>query len=300
LGISYNDYVLWGENRNYGDPDIYTLDLMKKVCNLKKDENIYEKYVENLIPFFKTYPVSFFQSTGFIILLCMAVILALSNKKYKYFLITGSLLIPLLLEFYLFCNDRYGRTHVDIVIFYSVSLILLSFLVSANVEKKTIISVFLVGMGMFILTKDYGYITTDNYYGNNSFRVEQNIARTAIDTISEKKQNLYVISYSEFTGMLRAYDTFEQVETGSLDNLFLLSAFVYPSHNAVLDKYHINNIYEHMCDYYVYYVTSSGKKDVNTILRYLREHYYPDASYCLVESFDNVCIYKFFNNIYSF
>lgn len=292
LGISYNDYIMWNTNRNYGDTDIYTLDLMKQICSFKDKESFAEKYIYSVKDFFKTYPVKFFQISGFIVLLCMIVVLIFSDAPYKPALIAFSLLVPLALEYYLYCNGRYAKTHVDYVIMFSACLFISYFLMSAHINKREMLAVFLAGMSIFLINKDYTYIASVNYYGG-SFSISQGSARKVIDTISADKANLYIIPNSEYTGLLRAFGTFEPIEKGSLDNLFILSSFMYPSHNAVLKNHGIDNIYKHLCDGNVYYVTTEGDANANVTLTYIQEHYKPDAVYEVVNTIDKAKVYKF-------
>ena len=292
MGISYNDYVMWGTNRNYSDPDIYTLALMKRISAIKGEKGIYDKYIKDFSSFFKEYPLKFFKRTEFLIVLSFTIIMAMSNVKHRRLLIAGMYAIPLMLEYYLFCNGRYGQHHVDMVIMFCMSLVALHFLLFAKIRNSTIITMFLIFMGIFVINKDYTYLMTATYYGK-SFDVDQETAREVMDMISADKENLYVVSYSEFLGILRAYDTFETIEAGSLDNVFILSTYMYPSHRAVLEKYNINNIYKHLCDNNVYYITSSGKSDVEVTCTYLQEHYNPNASYKKVNKVNNAVIYKF-------
>ena len=294
LGVSDNDYLMWSEERNYSDPNIYNTYLMERIIDIKDKPGFYDKFIKNISPFFKEYPIKFVQNTGFLIIICLIMILSLSLAKEKKVLSILGILVPLGLEYYLFCNNRYGRDHVDLVIMFSTSLLLLNGLKFARLNKRSIAKAFLIGMGIFILDKDYKYMTVNTYYGK-AFTIEQEEAREVLDRISEDKANLYVVSYSEYSGILRGYDSFETIEPGSLSNLFILTGYMYPSHRAVLDNYGIDNIYKHLCDDNVYYVTTANKSDINVILTYVKEHYNPSAKYEIIETDGKVKYVKFVN-----
>ena len=74
-----------------------------------------------------------------------------------------------------------------------------------------------------------------------------------------------------------------------------MSGYMLPSHRAVLDQRGIENIYEHILDDNVFYATSAKPGNVKTILAYVREHYYPEASLRRIFESGKLAVYHFYD-----
>lgn len=293
LGISYNDYLMW-TNRDYGDPELFTVDRLAAVCEIKDNESFSEKYLENIKPFFEEYPLAYFDLTMFAPVVLLAVLLLFSDAKHKPYILLWPLAISLLLNYYLFCNGRYGRHHVDIALWFCVSIFLSFFLRNAVIDSKKLActGALAVVLTFFCVNKDYTYMTTATYTGTK-FTLTQDEARAAMDLLTGDKDALYVLSNDEYYGLMRAYGALEAVPAGQLDNIFVLSSYMYPSHRSVLDQRGYTNIYQNLCTDNIYYVTSSGSGNASTILSYIQEHYYSTAYYTKIKSMCGIDIYQF-------
>ena len=293
LGISRNDYELWVD-RDYGDPDVLNNELLAEIVSLKDNSGI-KKYTENILNFFREYPVNFIQVNVFFGAVFIAIMLLFSKKKpLNWLKMAYPLVMVMLLEYYMFCNGRYGQHHVEVGIWLAVTMFYIYFMYDNDFGRYSysVLGALAMVLIIFSVKDDFNYITTETYYGN-SFTLSQEEARSVMDIITSDKGNLYILSNDEYYGLMRAYGTFESIPAGRLDNIFVLSAYNYPSHNGVLKAYGYENIYNNMNAPNVYYITSSGTGNAELIKQYVFEHYNQYLNYWLVNSIGSVNIYKF-------
>ena len=294
LGISYNDYRLWSK-RDCSDPDIYTTKLVESIGKIKEEQGI-KKYFINLTDFLKEYPISFIQLNVFFGAVILIVLLCFTKQQLKWLIIAYPLVVIILMEYYLYCNGRYGMHHIDVSMWFAVALFIIYFIYRKTFDKHiySLIGVTSAVIILFSIHNDRDYLISETYDGS-TFSISQKNAREVMDVMTDHKENIYVLSNNEYYGLMRAYDTFESVPVGKLDNIFILSSYAYPSHRVILEKYGINNIYDSLCNENVLYATSHGEGNVRIICTYIQEHYNENAAFKLINTINGVNFYKFYN-----
>ncbi|SEG19188.1 hypothetical protein SAMN04487934_11010 [Eubacterium ruminantium] len=295
LGISRNDYKMW-TNRDYGDPDRLTVDVWENVAKLKDPVNL-STYINGIREFFQVYPLSFFDIKVIpVIIVLIFLFLASDEKSLKKAVPLIFMTCVVLAEyFYLYINGRYNSHHVDTAIFACVAMYMCYFIYELNVKRyQLMISSALIVVLLFNTIKtDKQYMTRETYTGKD-FLIEESAARDVVYELTHDKDSLYVMCNDEYYGLYRAYGVFEVPEKSSLDNVFCLSAYMYPYSTAALEKRNITNIFNNICDDNVYFVTSSGDGKLKVILKYVQEHYYPSADYKEVRKLNGATIYKIY------
>jgi len=313
LGISENDYEMWN-NRDYADSDILTIQLLSDIASIKTSGNGVSTTIidsngastgtstgatsnigfNSLKGYLTEYPLEFLDLNVCAGLLAIwAVMIILLGRK-SWFTIGYSFFVAMLLEYYLYCGGRYGRQHVDVGIFFGMTLFCLYFVEHKRFKvAESSIMVILIAVILIQSVKlDQSYMTTPTYTGTTN-TVDAESAHRVMDILSADKENLYILSNDEYYGLMRGYGAFERVDAGELSNIFILSSYMYPSHNVVLENYGKEHVYEALLDDNVFYATSYGQGNVKTILTYICEHYEENVSYTLVQTIDNIRIYKF-------
>ena len=292
LGVSQNDYIMW-TNRDYGDPTILTVDLMGQVSSIK--ESPLKRLSFTLIrAFFQSYPNKFLEIRVIELIILLILVLFSSDSKRKVLPLLWLAMVVMAEYFYFFLSGRYGRHHIDTAMSTCVAMYLCYYLRGTSLSeiKTYVCSILAVILCLFAVKDNNAYILTDTYTGS-SFSVRESVAKSILETFAEDEESLYILSNDEYYGLMRAYGVFDAPERGELNNIFVLSAYMYPSHRAVLEGRGIENIYEHFCDDNVYYACSASK-NADTILRYLREHYFPKARKVFVENLNGVKVYKYY------
>lgn len=295
LGISRNDYKMW-TNRDYGDPDRLTIEVWENVAKLKEPVTL-GTYIHGIRRFFQYYPLGFMDIKVMPLVLVLIFLLLISDEK------TIKKVVPLAYMtcmvmgeyFYLFINGRYDSHHVDTAIFACVVMYLCYFLYDIRVKRYQLMicnAVILVLLFNIIKT-DKVYLTSETYTGKD-YLITEDEANAVVKELENDKDSLYIMCNDEYYGLYRAFGVFEVPKKGTLDNIFCLSAYMYPYSTAALEKRGINNIFNNICDDNVYFVTSSGDGKLKVITKYVQEHYYPGADYKEVRKLNGATVYKIY------
>ena len=283
-------------NRDYGDPDRLTIEVWENVAKLKEPVTL-GTYIHGIRRFFQYYPLGFMDIKVMPLVLVLIFLLLISDEK------TIKKVVPLAYMtcmvmgeyFYLFINGRYNSHHVDTAIFACVVMYLCYFLYDIRVKRYQLMicnAVILVLLFNIIKT-DKVYLTSETYTGKD-YLITEDEANAVVKELENDKDSLYIMCNDEYYGLYRAFGVFEVPEKGTLDNIFCLSAYMYPYSTAALEKRGISNIFNNICDDNVYFVTSSGDGKLKVITKYVQEHYYPGADYKEVRKLNGATVYKIY------
>lgn len=281
LGITYNDYIMWKDDRNYSDPARFTNEMLESICDLKADD--FSKYFTSFRAFFLKYPQEYLRMNMVFVALPLLFLLLFTDHPQKWHVAAYMFFFSILMDYYLFANGRYGKTHTDVATWFANCMFLCYYLKGSKIKNEYIYPTVLLVFGIFatMIRDDYRYINAGTYTGQEN-TISHDDARYTIDLMSENKQNLYVLSNQEYYGILRGYKPWERIPAGKYSNVFILSGYMQPTSRSVLDRYYIHNIYKHMTDSNVYFISSqlpNDNSDLQILLTYIREHYDPTVYY---------------------
>ena len=296
LGISRADYDEW-VNRDYGDPDLLSVETLAKIVDMKEPVGLSALSLASVTSFLERYPFAFKNVKVIGALIVLLFLLCISRRPRKAVPLLVLFVVIMLEFFYLYINGRYGRNHVDTSIAFAVAMCLCYYLYDADFSRTQaeMASLLLVVMCFWSINTYSSYMTTAAYTGSEP--LSRSAARHTLDALTEGDDDtLYVLSNDEYYGLLHAYGSFESPASGSLNNFFILSGYMNPSLNSVLAQRGIDNVYKHLCDEGVRYVTTSDPGNVDTVLGYLKDNYYPDAASEKTKSVKSAALYKFGND----
>lgn len=288
LGISRNDYEMW-DGRDYSDPDRFTIELMAKVCEMKEAPD------RSLLHYLRLYPVDFFRVRVFVGFIAALGLLFLSEDRKKYLIAGALVLIALGLEYFFFMGGRYGKYHIDYVIFLALAIAVCIRLKDTEIRMETlrVCPALMLILLLFLVNDNYSYYRAETYDGSEN-SVSEGQAKEILQELTQDKDNLYVMSNNEYYGLMRSIGISQTYEPGQLSNIFILSGYMTPTTRKVLDNRGIYNIYlEMLRQSDIYYVTSKNNR-VGTIRKYLRENYCGLANYRLAYSFGSTEVYRFY------
>lgn len=122
-GITEDAYNLW-RHWNFGDPDLFNVETMKKLVSLTSEKALNGELIED---FFDKFPKKYFQTPVFygVLLLIFLGILERKNNKEKYGTWIYEFLLFVGLYLYLFWRGRYDRNHVDVSLWLAVLLVII-------------------------------------------------------------------------------------------------------------------------------------------------------------------------------
>ena len=123
LGITEDAYKLWS-HWNFGDPDLFNTETMKKLVSLTSSKTLNGELIEN---FLDKFPKKYFQTPVFycILLLILLGLLERKNSLEKYGTWIYEIILFMGLYFYLYWQGRYDRNHVDVSLWLAVLLVMI-------------------------------------------------------------------------------------------------------------------------------------------------------------------------------
>lgn len=294
LGISEVDYQMW-MNRDYSDPDIFTMELMQKVVELR--QRYEEENSKSILDFFREYPALFLKETTFWPVFLLLVFYCMSRQKHARLFLTSSIGMLILVNLYFFTIDRYQKHHIDLGIWFLMALIVISCLEATDLSrvKRSILPISMVFLIWFV-QDNYSYMKSNTYYGNDR-KVTAEMAREFLEYASADSEHLYVTSNEENRYAYMGYSVFEQIPKESYRNIYCLADYMYPSHRVSLVNYGVYNIYREMVNNNRIYYFISQDVPINyleTLVSYIQENYNENAFYSCVKQINGVGVYRIF------
>ena len=123
LGITEDAYKLWS-HWNFGDPDLFNIETMKKLVSLTSQKALDGELIDN---FLNKFPKRYFQTPVFycVLLILLLGILERKNSLEKYGTWIYETFLFMGLYFYLYWQGRYDRNHVDVSLWLAVLLVMI-------------------------------------------------------------------------------------------------------------------------------------------------------------------------------
>ena len=300
LGISKNDYAFW-RNLSYDDDDVIDVELMTQIAAMKE---VKAKSIKTIVSgFLKNVPGYFLTINAFYFFAFIAYLFLINKRKNKKLLLLSDVVVVLALYLSLYYSGRYQKQHVDVGIWFGACTYLCVFMerTSYNLKnaKKTIGGAALLTV-LFLCTTFYENLTSSSYYGTDHGQIESaagenDYKKTVLDLFSKDEEHMYTMNGKDGHNIFFWYSTTEVIPKGFYHNIFLMGKSYIPAYNTVLENYDLDNLFRDMGNNEaVYYVsTDSNVGQLEKILIYIQEHYYPEAYYTLVKRADNVNIYRY-------
>lgn len=300
LGISRNDYEMW-VNRDYSDPYLYTTDMMETVIDYKmkdEEENFSEKRI--LFGFFDTYPGAFLDENTFWVFLFMIACICFFRPRYYKLLLALLFSMIFCIFFYFYFVGRYEQHHLDLVVWYTLSLILISYM---RFDKEhncgrlvlSFAAVFIVWWS----SDNWDYMKSNTYYGAN-LEIAREDAKEFLELASGDEDKLYITNNAENWYVYSPYSTFEQIPSGIYHNIYCLADYMFPTHRVTLENFGVYNVYDQIAvrdDIYYFYSRSSGINRLETMLAYIKENYTPQAFYRCIKDVNGIKVYQLYDGL---
>ncbi len=288
LGLSENDYLMLTQ-WNYADDTVFTYDVMKSLVDYRdshKDKISFDT-VNGVIKGFKNLVLQYGQIN--IVLFVFILFISLGKTDNA-----GALYVSLLMFLgelcYLIWVGRPLERAVMIPVISELLLLILLFDSRCVVKKKTCISI-------CIAIVIYAYSVC-------GFSTIKDIARREGDGehnkvfayLSEQEDNLYIWQISDMCGAFSNFGyPFEKYVFGIGKNSVPMGAWFIPAPfiQEIEEPFgESNNVFKILVDNSnAYYVGYAGA-DTEILETYLREHYYPNAEFEMVDTFEQYGIYS--------
>lgn len=122
LGITEDAYKLWN-HWNFGDPDLFNIETMKKLVSLTSAKKLNGEVIES---FLEKFPKRYFQTPVFYGILLVILLCLFERRKSleKYGTWIYEIVLFMGLYFYLYWQGRYNLNHVDVSLWLAVLLVI--------------------------------------------------------------------------------------------------------------------------------------------------------------------------------
>lgn len=295
LGITQNDYELWFDLACISDGDLLTIDLLKEIREI-----IPIKAKSPLVAIYEgchTFLNHFFNNTlSYAILLSLVVIIINADRYGKIF----SMLVFLngiLGYLYMYYRGRI-QYHTNVVLYLAITVVLYYIASEYYKMKSEHFSgsvIYMIAVLWFITF--YNKYSSSSYYEKPTARLQAETYesyRETMDLISEDKNHVYILGAYE-NEIYYCFTPFEIIPKDYYSNIYRLNHYSAPNLKTQLKKYKIENIFKDIVDSDVIYyaATEERESDLETITKYIEEHFYEDVEYQLVKTVGMMNIYKF-------
>lgn len=286
LGISYNDYKTWFTTGLRDDAEVLSSELMSDIRTIANHEVQVDKGTmsdwarHSLIEWC-------FDDTMFYFFLCCAILVLFTNPNrsaaYTIFIVLITCLIPF---FILYMRGR-TQHHVDAVIFITGSFILLYNCEFQNMRSCKNLSIMLacIMTVCFINNNERGLRTSSYYlnsFGDTSSQKAQYAANKAdLDLLVDDSSHLYLFNVMDTNTIYPAFTVGEIIPRMYYHNLHRLNMDHIPIHRDILADFDVSNPFKEIVDsntmYFYISKVRHNRGDVDTFLKYIREHYVENA-----------------------
>lgn len=286
IGFTSNDVKML-ENWNFGDTDKYSIENLEKISSFNSSKN---NDIVSRIKYSIIVTVSSLKGkiTFWLSIIVYIIALIITKSKSKKICLVGLLVLTGSFEFYLAWIGRLIER-----VEYGLILALMIFSLSMISCKKKELSnnwkngccVIVMLFAFFIVSnhnlevnnRDYNYLALTKYFQNNT-------------------ENRYVMDTASVgAGFYTAFSPFDIIKNQDFENNFLLGSWMTysPFYNDYLGKMEITNpISELKTDPNYYYVTRDTES-AEIVLQYIKENYYPDCEYDIVDEEGDFKIIKY-------
>lgn len=318
IGLSENDInflEIWGL-----DEDYFTIDKLYEIKSCKKDDKnrpSVEYVLERVIETYQNEPLTYA-----VIVLSICILLFCSKGKSILQMLSVNLVL-LMAEFYFVSLSKGAGSvfHVNLSLFY-IDIIALIFIFTNGADrlcsmseiKQLIIIIFM--MKLILLTGAWNYnsilnkyverrYAQDSYFMNikygETFYKPYTYNQSVSEYIQNDKDSLYIIPFTRVmfaqTYPLITNSYFTMDSMSSAENVVFIGQYesFLKTQRVILENYNISGLVSELVKDNVKIVvrTDSMEKICNVIELYLKEHYYHDASYEVIDIVDNCSVVKF-------
>lgn len=295
LGITQNDYELWFDLACISDGDLLTIDLLKEIREI-----IPIKAKSPLVAIYEgchTFLNHFFNNTLSYAILLSLVVIIINADRYGKILSMLVFLNGILGYLYMYYRGRI-QYHTNVVLYLAITVVLYYIASEYYKMKSEHFSgsvIYMIAVLWFITF--YNKYSSSSYYEKPTARLQAETYesyRETMDLISEDKNHVYILGAYE-NEIYYCFTPFEIIPKDYYSNIYRLNHYSAPNLKTQLKKYKIENIFKDIVDSDVIYyaATEERESDLETITKYIEEHFYEDVEYQLVKTVGMMNIYKF-------
>ncbi len=301
MGVSENDLLIWRSWNN--DPNIMKVDIMQEIVQLSYDStnelvlNIFN--FSNIFDFFKIFPKSFLYIDSFYAYLLILLFCMFATQKKNFINVLGggvsSILIYMLLNYYLFIKGRYLVHRVDIGLAFVVCLTVIYwmneemdfYIKNKEVKFAGAITCLLLVVPYKNYSDDIHPVTEEQQTKNKYFFSETSNDTEHYYTIVSDRNN----TYAKFS----VFNAWDCVPIGFFRNIYGCTQPT-PKIKDLWKAYNITNPYlDALNNDLIYLVFDKDSTMQEAMKKYIEEHTGEKVELILVKDYLDKKVYRAFS-----
>ena len=286
MGISKTAYKIFRTGLNFYDPDVYSIDTLKKMDELRPRNNLSRALAEN---FLKEFPVGYIKIPVFSGFLTLAFLWLFWKKgEKKVWLVAGYVIFSKgLIDFYLYYQGRYLENRVEVGMWFAISLVVIWLYDKRKMEVSR--QLVLLLLGCLLIANQENWKSKWKVLSEQDVRDRQYLKESFEGAVSVDPDGLYLaklgtISYNSF-------GIFSSVPEGIFENVVWYGGWEMgnPLWKKKLAEYNITNPYRDLIDQEHVYIVDNK---IDLTLKYIKEYYQENIEAVLVKESGNVKVYQ--------
>lgn len=277
MGISKTAYKIFRTGLNFYDPDVYSLDTLKKMDELRPRNNLSRALAEN---FLKEFPVGYVKITVFLGFLLLAFLWLFWRKSEKQVWLVAAyeILAMGLIDFYLYYEGRYLENRVEVGMWFAISLVVIWCLDSAKMHLNR--QLVLIALGCLLIANQSTWKSRWRGLSEQEVRDQKYLREGFEDIVSVDPDGLYLAKLGTIT--YTGYGMFSPVPEGTFENVVWYGGWEMgnPLWVDKMAEYHVTNPYRDLIDQEHVYIVDDK---INLTLKYIKEYYQKDVEAELVK-----------------
>ena len=286
MGISKTAYKIFRTGLNFYDPDVYSLDTLKKMDELRPRNNLSRALAEN---FLKEFPVGYVKITVFLGFLLLAFLWLFWRKSEKQVWLVAAyeILAMGLIDFYLYYEGRYLENRVEVGMWFAISLVVIWCLDSAKMHLNR--QLVLIALGCLLIANQSTWKSRWRGLSEQEVRDQKYLREGFEDIVSVDPDGLYLAKLGTIT--YTGYGMFSPVPEGTFENVVWYGGWEMgnPLWVDKMAEYHVTNPYRDLIDQEHVYIVDDK---INLTLKYIKEYYQKDVEAELVKESTYLKVYR--------
>ena len=286
LGITKTAYRIFRSGLNFYDPDVYSLDTLKKMDEMRPRNQLSRALAEN---FLKEFPVGYVKITVFLGFLLLAFLWLFWRKSEKlvWLVVAYEILAMGLIDFYLYYEGRYLENRVEVGMWFAISLVVIWFLDSAKMHLNR--QLVLIALGCLLIANQSTWKSRWRGLSEQEVRDQKYLREGFEDIVSVDPDGLYLAKLGTIT--YTGYGMFSPVPEGTFENVVWYGGWEMgnPLWVDKMAEYHVTNPYRDLIDQEHVYIVDDK---IDLTLKYIKEYYQKDVEAELVKKSTYLKVYR--------
>lgn len=286
LGITKTAYRIFRNGLNFYDPDVYSLDTLKKMDEMRPRNQLSRALAEN---FLKEFPIGYVKITVFLGFLLLAFLWLFWRKAGgKVWLVVAYEILAMgLIDFYLYYEGRYLENRVEVGLWFAISLVVIWFYDKKKIHLNR--QMVLIALGCLLIANQSTWKSRWRALSEQEVRDQKYLRDAFLDIVSVDPDGLYLAKLGTIT--YTGYGMFSAVPEGTFENVVWYGGWEMgnPLWVKKMAEYQVSNPYRDLIDQEHVYIVDDK---IDLTLKYIKEYYQKDVKAELIKESAYLKVYQ--------